>query len=330
VRDAMRGQGLRRIAPSMRRRTAGTRVAASCAPVGGSALTRTGNAAAGRMRTRMGAASRGRSVAMASGSNGNLEALIFDCDGVILLSEELHRTAYNKAFAEFGIEIEEGEQLVWTVPIYDLLQNTVGGGKPKMRWYFNKHGWPHQKRDGRPPPESQEDREALVDSLQDFKIEAYKDLIANMAETRPGVLRLMKEAREAGILVSVASASAKPSVIFCLNNLLGEEQFGLLDCFLAGSDVTNLKPDPEIYLTAADMLKVDPSKCVVIEDSMVGLNAALGAKMDCVITYHSGTKAEAFEGAKMIVNDLSEIQLSDLVALKEAEKVIDDRVVKSS
>ena len=269
-----------------------------------------------------------RQVVSAGGSAvGPMEALIFDCDGVILLSEHLHREAYNKAFTEFGIEIEKGEQLVWTEAIYDVLQNTVGGGKPKMRWYFNKYGWPHQK-GGVAPPETQEAREALVDSLQDFKIEAYKDLIANTAETRPGVLRLMKEAREAGMLVSVASASAKPSVIFCLTNLLGEEQFGLLDCFLAGSDVKNLKPDPEIYLTASKMLGVDPSKCLVIEDSMVGLNAAKGAEMDCVITYHSGTKGEAFEGAKLIVDDLSEITLEDLVACKTRDHVVDDRIEK--
>ena len=85
------------------------------------------------------------------------------------------------------------------------------------------------------------------------------------------------------------------------NNLLGTEAFEQLDCFLGGSDVSKLKPDPEIYLTAAKKLNVDASKCVVIEDSIVGLKAALGAEMDCVITYTKSTANEAFEGAKLIV-----------------------------
>ena len=259
-------------------------------------------------------------------TGGPLEALLWDCDGVILLSEHLHREAYNKSFSHHEIEITKGETLVWTEAIYDVLQNTVGGGKPKMRWWFNKHGWPTHKGSST-PPETDDEKTALIDQLQDYKIEAYKDLIANTAESRPGVLRLMKEAREAGMYVAVCSASAKPSVIFCLNNLLGEEQFNLLDCFIAGSDVSNLKPDPEIYNTACERLGVDKSKCLVIEDSMVGLNAAMGAEMDCVITYHSGTEGEAFEGAKLIVNDLSEIKLEDFVACKQRESVVDDRIV---
>ena len=64
-------------------------------------------------------------------------ALLFDCDGVLVETEELHRTAYNEAFAAFGLEIG-GEQVVWTVEYYDKLQNTVGGGKPKMKYHVRR------------------------------------------------------------------------------------------------------------------------------------------------------------------------------------------------
>jgi beta-phosphoglucomutase-like phosphatase (HAD superfamily) len=65
-----------------------------------------------------------------------LEALVFDCDGVILESEDLHRRAYNAAFEEFGVRCnaQSEEPLVWTPEFYDELQNQIGGGKPKMRW----------------------------------------------------------------------------------------------------------------------------------------------------------------------------------------------------
>ena len=58
-------------------------------------------------------------------------ALLFDCDGVILETEELHRLAYNKAFKDFDLTIDD-EPVEWSVEYYDVLENSIGGGKPKM------------------------------------------------------------------------------------------------------------------------------------------------------------------------------------------------------
>ncbi|XP_043710637.1 uncharacterized protein LOC122659603 [Telopea speciosissima] len=73
-----------------------------------------------------------------------LQALIFDCDGVILESEHLHREAYNDAFAHFNVRCPSfaSETLNWDPEFYDELQNQIGGGKPKMRRYFKENGWP--------------------------------------------------------------------------------------------------------------------------------------------------------------------------------------------
>ena len=70
----------------------------------------------------------------------SLDALIFDCDGVILESENLHRQAYNDAFAHFGVRCPpaSADPLYWDEAFYDELQNRIGGGKPKMRWYVRK------------------------------------------------------------------------------------------------------------------------------------------------------------------------------------------------
>lgn len=108
-------------------------------------------------------------VKMAEGGGGGgrnsasraQHALIFDCDGVILESESLHREAYNQVFREFNVEYE------WTPEYYDELQNKVGGGKPKMRYYFGEYGWPKSKLG--PVPDSDEAKVALVDALQDRK-----------------------------------------------------------------------------------------------------------------------------------------------------------------
>lgn len=72
-----------------------------------------------------------------SASGRALDALIFDCDGVILESEHLHRQAYNDAFSHFNVRCPSSpssEPLNWGVEFYDDLQNRIGGGKPKMRW----------------------------------------------------------------------------------------------------------------------------------------------------------------------------------------------------
>ncbi|CAM9763705.1 unnamed protein product, partial [Phaeothamnion confervicola] len=85
-------------------------------------------------------------------------ALVFDCDGVILESENLHREAYNAVFREFSVPY------AWSEEYYDDLQNKVGGGKPKMRYYFDLNGWPVTSLG--PPPESAEAKDALLDTLQ--------------------------------------------------------------------------------------------------------------------------------------------------------------------
>ena len=79
------------------------------------------------------------------------------------------------------------------------------------------------------------------------------------------------------IAVGVCSASTKAAVTKVLDVTLGEERRNKLDVCILGDDVSKLKPDPLIYVTAAERLQIDPSKCVVVEDSMVGLRAAKGA-----------------------------------------------------
>lgn len=244
-----------------------------------------------------------------------LDALIFDCDGVILESEDLHRQAYNLTFDHFGVRCG-AEPVVWDTEYYDVLQNTIGGGKPKMRWHFGQNGWPSSSVFSTPPV-SESDQATLIDILQDWKTNKYKDLISSGAEPRPGVVELLDEATSLGLKVAVCSAATKSSVVFCLMNLLGKERFENLDCFLAGDDVKNKKPDPTIYKVAAQKLGADPGRCLVVEDSVIGLQAALGAGMNCIITYTSSTSTQDFTRAKATYANLEGIRLKELLALVE-------------
>ncbi|XP_020083072.1 haloacid dehalogenase-like hydrolase domain-containing protein At4g39970 isoform X2 [Ananas comosus] len=232
-----------------------------------------------------------RSASTAAASSP-LHALIFDCDGVILESEHLHRQAYNDAFAHFRVRCPPAspEPLHWASEFYDELQNRIGGGKPKMRWYFGEYGWPSSSI-FETPPSSDSDREKLVDVLQDWKTERYKEIIkSGTVEPRPGVLRLMDEVK-------------------------GAERFRSLDCFLAGDDVKEKKPDPSIYITAAEKLGVQSENCLVVEDSVIGLQAAKGAGMSCIITYTSSTANQDFKDAIATYPDLSRVRLEDLKLL---------------
>ncbi|KAI3864488.1 hypothetical protein MKX03_018547 [Papaver bracteatum] len=259
----------------------------------------------------------------ASSTTSALHALIFDCDGVILESEHLHRQAYNDAFAHFNVKCSASDTkpLNWDSDFYDVLQNQIGGGKPKMRWYFKENGWPTSSI-FESVPENDSDKAKLIDTLQDWKTERYKEIIkSGTVEPRPGVLRLMDEAKTAGIKLAVCSAATKSSVILCLESLIGNDRFKGLDCFLAGDDVKQKKPDPSIYITAAKSLGVPAESCMVIEDSVIGLQAATGAGMSCVVSYTSSTSNQDFTDAVAIYPDLSNVSLENLELLLQNRAV---------
>ncbi|XP_024521492.1 haloacid dehalogenase-like hydrolase domain-containing protein At4g39970 [Selaginella moellendorffii] len=255
------------------------------------------------------------------GVRASLDALVFDCDGVILESEDLHRRAYNATFENFEVRCPGNKSpVVWSTEFYDELQNQIGGGKPKMRWYFNRNGWPSSSLYS--SLKDDDEKVQLIDTLQDWKTNKYKDIIASGAvEPRPGVLRLMDEARDMGIKVAVCSAATKSSVVFCLTNLLGKERFQQLDCFLAGDDVEEKKPNPMIYKVAVEKLGATPDKCIVIEDSVIGLKAAVGAGMKCVVTFTSSTSKQDFSEAAAVFSSLETVSLDHLV------KLLDERVI---
>jgi HAD superfamily hydrolase (TIGR01509 family) len=235
-------------------------------------------------------------------------ALLFDCDGVILETEELHRLAYNEAFRHFNVTIDD-EPVVWDVEYYDKLQNTVGGGKPKMFYYFRttREGRFPAYGNNHPPPTTEEEQKRLIDQLQDYKTQYFTTLLETKATARPGVLELMDEAlMDPTIAVGVCSAATKAAAVKTLEITLGPQRVQQLNVCILGDDVSTKKPDPLIYNTACQRLNLLPSQCVVIEDSLVGLRAAVAAQMKCIITYTSSTANQDFyrEGAVAKVPDL--------------------------
>lgn len=115
----------------------------------------------------------------------------------------LCRQAYNEAFKNHGVTSPQtGELVQWSTELYDEMSNSIGGGKPKMRWFFTE-------RDGLPTSNSNaQSNEELIDLIQEEKNEVYQSIIASGAVSpRPGVLNIMDEAFALGIPMAVCSSS---------------------------------------------------------------------------------------------------------------------------
>jgi len=220
-----------------------------------------------------------------------MKALIFDCDGVLADTErDGHRVAFNRAFAQIGLAVQ------WDEDLYGKLLQ-IAGGKERMRYYFDCHGW----------PENEKDRNALILKLHQLKTWHFMEILeSGQIPARSGVARLVDEAVVAGIFLAVCSTSNEKAVNLLMEKLLGQKRHKAFAAVLAGDVVNKKKPDPEIYQLAAEKLKVRPADCVVVEDSRNGLLAARAAGMKCVITMNGYTEKEDFSGADLVVAELGE------------------------
>jgi len=237
-----------------------------------------------------------------------IKALIFDCDGVLVDTErDAHRVGFNRAFREMGIDAE------WDVDLYGKLL-LVAGGKERMRAYFDEYGWPA----GADTPEA---KDSLIAELHKTKTRITSEIVADLP-VRPGILRIIDEAMEAGVKLGVCTTS-NPAFIDAVLNLFGPERKAAFDFVHAGDCVSRKKPDPEIYELAKRSLGLPPHECVVIEDSRNGLLAATGAGFPTLITTSTYTVEEDFTGAARVVPELGDepnvnVRLADLSELAAA------------
>jgi len=234
-----------------------------------------------------------------------LKALIFDCDGVLVDTErDAHRVGFNRAFALAGIDAE------WSVELYAKLLLTAGG-KERMRVYFDEFGWP----DG---VETSDAKDALILALHQTKTGITSDIVAELP-VRPGVLRIIDEARAAGVRLGVCTTS-NPKFIDAVLDLFGAERKAAFEFVHAGDVVAKKKPAPDIYLLALETLGLPASECVVVEDSRNGLLAATGAGIATLVTKSTYTAEEDFTEAARVVSELGDepnvqVTLADLAAL---------------
>ena len=215
-----------------------------------------------------------------------LEALIFDVDGTLAETEELHRLAFNGAFAAAGLD------WTWDPPLYGRLLD-VAGGKERIRHYIEVHG-------GLPALDA-----PAIAALHLDKTARYAALVAGGGLAfRPGVQRLMDEARDAGLRIAIATTTTPANVEALLRAVLGPGGPARFAVIAAGDAVGAKKPAPDIYHLALRQLRLSSRACLALEDTPNGLRAALGAGIPTVVTTSLYGGTEGFEGALAVVDRL--------------------------
>jgi beta-phosphoglucomutase len=219
-------------------------------------------------------------------SNMKIEACIFDLDGVIVDTARYHFLAWKRLADDLGINFTEKDN-----------ERLKGVSRMASLEIILELG--HRKLD-----------DAKKEEFTGLKNRWYVDYINRMtpAEILPGVLDFIRELKSARIPFAVGSASKNTPLILEKVNLKN-----IFDAIADGNNVKKAKPDPEVFLTAAGLMGVKPESCVVFEDAVAGVQAALNAGMRCV----GIGSPEILSKAHFVIEGLYQMDLDKLYKMEK-------------
>ena len=193
----------------------------------------------------------------------NFQAVLFDMDGVVVDNLPYHVDAWLLFCERKGIPLTR-----------EIFYRELNGmnSKDTFEWFYKR-----------------EMSRAEVEVLEDEKELIYRDFYRDHINPAPGLLEFLKTLRAHGIKTALATSAGPGNIDFILDGLGIRDQF---DAVIGGAEVRKGKPDPEIYLKAADLVGVEPGLCWVIEDSLQGIAAGQSAGMRVVGISTSHTPAE--------------------------------------
>ena len=206
-------------------------------------------------------------------------AVIFDLDGVLTDTAELHYQAWKRLADEEGI------------PFSRELNERMRGLSRRDSLLVLLNG--------------REVSEEQIHELMERKNAYYRELLKGLtpAHILPGILPLLQALQERGIRIAVASASRNARTVV---ERLGLEAW--IDVIVDGNMVERPKPAPDLFLEAARRLGIPPSECVVVEDAAAGIAAARAAGMRCI----GIGPPERVGAADIVLSDFSNISWSEL------------------
>ena len=219
-----------------------------------------------------------------------LRALIFDVDGTLADTEEVHRRAFNAAFNEHGLSWD------WTPELYGRLLE-IGGGKERLLGYIESLQLLEAERRA---------LEAAVPLIHATKTLIYAQRLRQGIALRPGVARLCAEAQAAGIELAIASTTTRDNIDALLVATLGPTAIQRFSAIVTGDAVARKKPAPDVYRLALFQLQLPADDCVAFEDSAIGLRSAQGANLFTVVTPSQWSKHQNLQAADLLLPSLGD------------------------
>ena len=220
-----------------------------------------------------------------------LSAVIFDVDGTISETEELHRKSFNESFKEFNLD------WFWDEAIYKELIN-IGSGVERIEYYI-KRAWPEMM--------EYKNLTKYINSIHKVKNEIFEDyIVESEIKPRPGVIRLINELKENKIRIAIVSSTSESNLLKLFKEGLNIDPLTTFDLIAHGDCTKNKRPSPEIYEWILEKLRLPPQSCIAIEDSLRGLESAKSAELTLLATPSIFTKEEDFSTAKLVISNLGE------------------------
>ena len=218
-----------------------------------------------------------------------VRGVIFDMDGVLVDSYAAHLRSWRRMAAEYGRRITDGQ-------FADAFGRTTREILALLWGHYHE--------------------EAELEAMDARKEELYREIVATDVPAMAGARELVRGLSGAGFRLAVGSSGPAENVAVAVTAL------GLDECFhrrVCGGDVERGKPDPEVFLKAAELLGVPPRRCAVVEDAVHGVEAAVGAGMTCIgLTGSNRRETLQAEGAALVVDSLTEVAPARIAEMIDA------------
>jgi beta-phosphoglucomutase len=214
-----------------------------------------------------------------------IRAVIWDMDGVIADSGPYHLAAWQEIFGQRGVKFTAGDfKHSFGLRNDNIIRNTIGKNISQ----------------------------AEVDTIAQEKEETFRRLAGGKIKALPGALGLLKSLKREGFSMAIASSTPAENIELVTGTLGIAAYFQVI---VNGHDVSEGKPDPQVFLMAAQRLGVKPAHCLVIEDAVAGVAAARRAGMYCLAVTNTHSRQKLAE-ADLIVDSLEKVTVEDIKGLK--------------